>query len=267
MKGRNAGLITALCVLTLSLGCGLRGQGLEPGAVTSAGGSDGTESGGTGGTDPTGGVGGDPGTSGVGGDVGAGGSAPGTGGSAPGTGGSAPGTGGSAPGTGGTPSDSGAAGASPDSGTAGASPDSGAAGDPVDLPADAGAAPDLMPDAAPPAVTAGSIECGSLRCDVDTQICCMGAAGASTCARKDVGCAVTMTPRSCDGPEDCDGERVCCANGQVLVGGFRSACSKPSECTNNGGAPICRGRSDCFGTFKTCEPTDFSGTHLSTCAR
>jgi hypothetical protein len=115
-----------------------------------------------------------------------------------------------------------------------------------------------------PAVTAGTITCGTSRCNADNEICCVGATGAGTCSKSS--CAATAATRRCDGPEDCDGERICCAQ-DALVGGYRTACVKPSECANAGGVPLCRGNADCFDGYKACAPTDFSGWEVSTCHR
>jgi hypothetical protein len=134
-----------------------------------------------------------------------------------------------------------------------------------------GALPDAattMLDGAPPSAdadrresSAGVIECGGLQCNADSELCCAGLAGVSTCARRDVGCGAG-TARACDGPEDCDRESVCCAHPAAL-GGYRSACTRPSDCDKAGGAPLCRGAADCYGPYKTCAGTELTG--VTTC--
>jgi hypothetical protein len=250
MTGRNVGLLSAICLLGVVTGCGLHTDGL-PGASGSAL-TDPSATGGAPGTGGDQGTGGLPGTGGE----------PGTGG-APATGG-VPGTGGVS-GTGGTAGTGGVSGTGGTAATGGVSGTGGAGGDVVDGGVDAMPSP---PDAGGPSpVTPGAIVCGAVKCDVDQEVCCVGAAGFTYCGRKDVGCPASTATRECDGAEDCSGEDVCCADPEVVAGGYSSSCLKPSECKGAGGAPLCRGPSDCFGTYRSCAPSELSGTPVMTCTR
>jgi hypothetical protein len=127
-------------------------------------------------------------------------------------------------------------------------------------------APPMTPDAATPNVsTPGTIACGANRCVVGKEACCVGAAGAAACMPRDGICALGAA-RRCDGPEDCDGERVCCARGE-LVGGYRSTCAKAGECAQLGGAIMCRSGADCPPGGHACAPTSFSGSNVGICQR
>jgi hypothetical protein len=131
---------------------------------------------------------------------------------------------------------------------------------------DAGNPTPTPPDARPPSGS-GTIECGGVRCNADIEMCCAGAAGTTSCVRQnDNGCGAAASARRCDGPEDCDGERICCAQAAV-VGNFRSACLKPSDCVDGGGAALCRGPADCFNPYRNCAVTDYSGSVVTTCQR
>jgi hypothetical protein len=179
-------------------------------------------------------------------------------------------------GTGGVAAAGGAGGSGMATGGTGGMPADGPGGSAGDPP-DAGQppAPDAMPpirqDASRPevaTVSSGTIECGATRCDADNEVCCAGAAGATSCApRNDTSCGAVASARRCDGPEDCDGERVCCAQA-ALIGSFRTTCLKPSECVNLNGAAICRNAADCFDhPYRICAASDFSGSMINTCHR
>ena len=61
---------------------------------------------------------------------------------------------------------------------------------------------------------------------------------------------------TCDGPEDCGSDEVCC------LGGLDSTCMPESDCFGLSTAPACRGADDCDG-IDECTPSDigpFSGT-------
>lgn len=168
------------------------------------------------------------------------------------------GSGGATGGSGGATGGSGGAGGVAAGGQGGGAPaDAGPVG-----PRDASVPDAARADAA--GVTAGIIVCGAARCDADKEICCVGATGAGTCSKG--ACPATEATRRCDGPEDCDGERICCAQ-DALVGAYRTACVRPNECANAGGVPLCRSNADCFDGYKGCATTDFSGWEVSTCHR
>jgi hypothetical protein len=235
--------LAALCAA--AAGCALHDEGLLQ-ALTqpdpqSTGGSDGSEPpGSTGGTGGVGGVGGVGGTGGTGG-------------------------------TGGSPV---LADASTDGGMAAAdAPPSGpdAAAD-VAFPVSPDSGQDTVADVQAEASRleagaggVGVIECGGQFCNSDTEVCCASGASTGSCMRQGaVGCPAGNT-RSCDGPEDCPVDSVCCAQA-ALLGGYRSSCLRPSDC-DKVGAPICRGNGDCFGPYKTCASSDVGGTALPTCRR
>jgi hypothetical protein len=215
---------------------------------------------------------GSPGASGGSGGAG------GTGGPSVGGAAGAPMTGGSA-GTAGAP---GGSGGGPEGGAGGMSPVDAAV---APLPQDAAPmmppppAPDApvvvppppsppAPDAAvvvpPPPTTPGTIACGASQCVSSREYCCANASG-SRCVARDALCTPGAA-RRCDGPEDCDGERVCCARAEA-VGGYRSACVKLTECGQLGGVPVCRSGADCPAGTRTCSPVSFSGGTISTCQR
>jgi hypothetical protein len=123
---------------------------------------------------------------------------------------------------------------------------------PVALPPDA--AP-LPPDAAPPPAT---ISCGTSHCLAGSQACCATAAGSSCIPLN--GLCLGGSVFRCDGPEDCDNNRVCCL--RMEGSGLRSACARPAECTQSGGAAMCRTGADCPGSTRTCSAV--SGT-ISVC--
>src|SRR5205085_12281496 len=89
--------------------------------------------------------------------------------------------------------------------------DATAAADVAPVPADAQAmaadgpapSPPLDAQSMPPAaeagppVTPGSITCGSISCNTDTEMCCAGELGVMSCVRRDVGRGFA-SPRRCD---------------------------------------------------------------------
>jgi hypothetical protein len=274
MRGNYALLVGLVASCTVASDCGLHIDGLTPAvspdddAAAGSGGSAGTggepSTGGSGGSAATGGAGGG-GTGGTG--MGAVGGGSGAGGSGAGGTGGMGGVGGSGAGGMGGVGGSGAGGTG-DGGTGGGTGeiDGSATGGSGGMATggQGGTADAGTPDAAMPP-TSGTIECGGLSCDADNQVCCAGPAGTTSCVRRDLGCGTAST-RACDGPEDCDGERICCAEA-ALVGGYRSSCIKPSECVNAGGAPICRRAADCFTPYKSCGVADFSGSVVQTCQK
>jgi len=142
---------------------------------------------------------------------------------------------------------------------------------PPPVPPDAAPAPPPVPDAAPvvprdagvispPPVN--TVACGSARCVVGQQACCVTAAS-STCIPLS-GICLGGAARRCDGPEDCDGGRICCAHPDPQ-GGYRSACNRPMECAQMGGATICRTAADCPGVNRTCAPVVLSGATVNIC--
>jgi hypothetical protein len=134
--------------------------------------------------------------------------------------------------------------------------------DAAPLPPDA---PPLAPDAAllprdtaPPAST-GTIACGSNRCLAGKEACCVTTAGASCIPMN--GLCLGGSLFRCDGPEDCDGGRVCCL--RMETGGYRSACARAAECAQAAGTAICRTGADCPSFTPTCSAT--TNPMLSVC--
>lgn len=139
-------------------------------------------------------------------------------------------------------------------------------------PADAAPVTPPPADAAPPRLDAppmpppapNTISCGNGTCVAGLQACCVTAtsSGCIPFAGVCVGGAI----RRCDGPEDCDGGRVCCAQPQNTGTGtnFRTACSRPAECTQQGGVAVCKTTADCPPN-RTCGPVSFPGGTISVC--
>ena len=85
------------------------------------------------------------------------------------------------------------------------------------------------------------------------QACCTN--GAVTACIPLNGTCVGGSVFRCDGPEDCDGGRVCCVRNQ---NGYTSACARAVECTQLGGAALCHTGADCPLTARTCTPASGS---------
>lgn len=122
----------------------------------------------------------------------------------------------------------------------GTSSDASAIGEPPD----ATTAPDASSSPTP-----GLVECLADRCLVDRELCCV-TASASFCASRSTSCPGAA--RRCDGPEDCPTGNVCCA--RVEGNTYHSACLKLTDCTDNGGAPLCRSSIECPSALRSCAP-------------
>jgi hypothetical protein len=124
--------------------------------------------------------------------------------------------------------------------------------------------PDALarPDAAPPPGQ-GAVACGNTSCLTPQNYCCVGPNNVAACIPRDAACTLGAA-RRCDGPEDCDGGRICCARAET-VGGYRSACLRTTECAQAGGAPTCRSAVECPLSARTCSAASFGGTVIGLC--
>jgi len=93
----------------------------------------------------------------------------------------------------------------------------------------------------------GVVNCGEQSCDIQTNTCCVGLGGQSCKAE----CGLFQAAQSCDGPEDCEGEQVCCV-------GFPAGSSCNPGC-KNGQEMLCHGDDDCPEGM-ACESCSFPGS-------
>jgi hypothetical protein len=107
-----------------------------------------------------------------------------------------------------------------------------------------------------------TVACGNATCVVGQQACCV-TAGSSTCIPFS-GLCPAGAARRCDGPEDCDNGRICCARPDPM-GGYRSVCNRAMECAQLGGAAMCRTAADCPGPNRACAPVMLAGSVLNVC--
>jgi hypothetical protein len=117
------------------------------------------------------------------------------------------------------------------------------------LPRDSAPPPrDLAPprDSGAPSPT-NTIACGAAKCVAGKQACCSSGAGTACIPLN--GVCVGGSVFRCDGPEDCDGGRVCCVRNQ---NGYTSACARAVECAQAGGAALCHTGVDCPLATPTC---------------
>jgi len=93
----------------------------------------------------------------------------------------------------------------------------------------------------------GVVNCGGQSCDILTNTCCVGLGGQSCKAE----CGLFQAAQKCDGPEDCEGEQVCCV-------GFPAGSSCNPGC-NNGQDMLCHIDDDCPEEM-ACESCSFPGS-------
>jgi len=108
-------------------------------------------------------------------------------------------------------------------------------GDQVDTDASADSA-----DAAAGDVT--GIPCAGDTCEAGTEVCCAGEGGLT--------CETTCDTVSfaCDGPEDCEGDNVCCGSGQD-----GTVCAAPGDCGEaQDGDVVCHVADDCPEAGQDC---------------
>ncbi|MEZ4219761.1 MAG: hypothetical protein R3B13_02450 [Polyangiaceae bacterium] len=86
--------------------------------------------------------------------------------------------------------------------------------------------------------TSGSVSCeGNNDCDLGNSFCCYRLSGPS-CQSNNQSCS-PGTDIFCDGPEDCSGGEVCCAN--LGNGSFvrRMECVQPNDCRGGDNRVVC----------------------------
>lgn len=105
------------------------------------------------------------------------------------------------------------------------------------------------------------IACGMDTCDPATQKCCTTFGGPGTtssmCVASDAMCMGTAA--ACDGPEDCSGGDVCCAQSSGSGGfSFEMTCVAAAMCEGGGFTgpfELCHTMADCNTTGDMCCPT------------
>lgn len=116
--------------------------------------------------------------------------------------------------------------------------------------------------------TPGVITCGDTTCEAASQQCCIsGGGGGASSMCIPIGDACMGAAVDCDGPEDCSGGTVCCANGG-FGGDITVACVDSSMCTGGfgGGFELCHGASDCTDTSVMCCPIMAGGISGAFCS-
>ena len=105
-------------------------------------------------------------------------------------------------------------------------------------------------------VTPNSVPCAAGPCTTPTDVCCGQLTDAGSVS---VMCeAAAMCPMNaplnvaCDGPEDCNGNMVCCGRGG-FGGGLRSSCTTAGNCTGGmAGRPLCHNHTQCPTAGDSC---------------
>ncbi len=110
--------------------------------------------------------------------------------------------------------------------------------------------------------TVGTIDCGEMTCDAETQECCASFAGGSaTFECITAGDTCMGGTAECDGPEDCGGGEVCCGSGGA--GGASVECA--ATCEGFGSFELCHEATDCTSGTDMCCPIMMFGISGGAC--